>query len=98
MVGAGYVSSHHIRALRSLEHIEIVALADADRERAQAVAYGPRDHFDIIRSHALSALIRKVVDAMSAGVGKAEVWGTRKPICEWMYVEDAAQCFSCSAL
>jgi predicted dehydrogenase/nucleoside-diphosphate-sugar epimerase len=38
LVGAGYVSTHHIRALKSLEFVEIVAIADSDPERAQAVA------------------------------------------------------------
>jgi GDP-L-fucose synthase len=52
--------------------------------------YGPRDHFDIIRSHALGALIRKVADAKQAGSNEVEVWGTGNAIREWMYVEDAA--------
>ena len=53
--------------------------------------YGPLDHFDIVRSHALGALIRKVVDAKRLGIGQVEVWGTGKPIREWMHVEDAAR-------
>jgi GDP-L-fucose synthase len=52
--------------------------------------YGPRDHFDVVRSHALGALIRKVVDAKRAGINEVEVWGTGNAIREWMYVEDAA--------
>jgi len=53
--------------------------------------YGPGDHFDIVRSHALGALIRKVVDAKQAGLGEVEVWGTGNAIREWMYVADAAE-------
>jgi GDP-L-fucose synthase len=53
--------------------------------------YGPRDHFDIVRSHALGALIRKVLDAKRQGQPQVEVWGTGKPVREWMYVEDAAE-------
>lgn len=53
--------------------------------------YGPRDHFDIVRSHALGALIRKVLDAKRQGQRQVEVWGTGKPVREWMYVEDAAE-------
>lgn len=53
--------------------------------------YGPRDHFDIIRSHALGALIRKIVDAKFKDENKVEIWGTGTPIREWMYVEDAAE-------
>jgi GDP-L-fucose synthase len=53
--------------------------------------YGPRDHFDIVRSHALGALIRKVVDAKRDGASEVEIWGSGQPIREWMYVEDAAE-------
>ena len=53
--------------------------------------YGPRDHFDIIRSHALGALIRKVVDAKLKNQKTVEIWGTGSPIREWMYVENAAE-------
>lgn len=53
--------------------------------------YGPRDHFDIVRSHALGALIRKVLDAKRQGQRQVEVWGTGQPMREWMYVEDAAE-------
>jgi predicted dehydrogenase/nucleoside-diphosphate-sugar epimerase len=38
LVGAGYVSTYHARALRSLPFVEIVGLADLDQERAAALA------------------------------------------------------------
>lgn len=53
--------------------------------------YGPGDHFDPVKSHALGALIRKVVDAKSKNSQTVEIWGTGKPIREWGYVEDAAE-------
>lgn len=53
--------------------------------------FGPRDHFDIIRSHALGALVRKIVDAKINNEKIVELWGTGTPIREWMYVEDAAE-------
>ncbi|MDA2912725.1 NAD-dependent epimerase/dehydratase family protein [Acidobacteriia bacterium AH_259_A11_L15] len=53
--------------------------------------YGPRDHFDVVRSHALGALIRKVMDAKRTRLEEVEIWGTGRPIREWMYVEDAAE-------
>lgn len=53
--------------------------------------YGPRDHFDIVRSHALGALICKIVDAKLQGAAEVEIWGTGNPVREWMYVEDAAE-------
>lgn len=53
--------------------------------------YGPHDHFDSVRSHALGALIRKVIDAKQQGQRRVEVWGSGNPVREWMYVEDAAE-------
>jgi GDP-L-fucose synthase len=53
--------------------------------------YGPRDHFDIVRSHALGALIRKVVDAKRSGAQQVEIWGTGHPVREWMHARDAAE-------
>jgi len=48
-------------------------------------------HFEIIRSHALGALISKIVDAKLNDVKNVEIWGTGKPIREWIYVEDSAE-------
>jgi len=53
--------------------------------------YGPNDHFDPIRSHALGALIKKIVDAKLMNKNKVVIWGTGSPIREWGYVEDAAE-------
>jgi GDP-L-fucose synthase len=53
--------------------------------------YGPGDHFDEIRSHALSALIMKFVEAKRKNLPKVIVWGSGKPIREWLYVEDGAE-------
>jgi GDP-L-fucose synthase len=53
--------------------------------------YGPGDHFDEIRSHALSALIKKFIDAKRKNQPEVVVWGSGKPIREWLYVEDGAE-------
>ena len=53
--------------------------------------YGPYDHFDIERSHALGAIIKKVHDAKKDNINKVEIWGTGKPIREWLYVKDGAE-------
>ena len=53
--------------------------------------YGPGDHFDPVRSHALGALIRKIVDAKLDDNPTIEIWGTGTPIREWGYVADAAE-------
>jgi GDP-L-fucose synthase len=52
--------------------------------------YGPNDHFDEIKSHALGALITKIVNAKVNKLENIEVWGTGKPIREWLYVKDGA--------
>jgi len=53
--------------------------------------YGPRDHFDPVKSHALGALIKKIVDAKLKNERKVVIWGTGNPVREWCYVEDAAE-------
>ena len=53
--------------------------------------YGPNDHFEIERSHALGAIIKKVHDAKINNSKEVELWGTGKPIREWLYVDDGAK-------
>src|SRR6266567_4170695 len=38
LVGAGYVSTYHARALGSLPFVEIAGIADPDQSRAEALA------------------------------------------------------------
>jgi len=52
--------------------------------------YGPRDVFSIERSHVVSALIKKFIDAKRKKEPSVEVLGTGKAIREFLYVEDAA--------
>jgi len=53
--------------------------------------YGPRDTFHIRRAHVVSALIKKFVEAAQQNAPEVEVWGTGKPIREFLYVEDCAE-------
>ena len=53
--------------------------------------YGPHDNFDLKTSHVLPALMRKVVEAKTAGRGFIEVWGTGTPRRELLYSEDMAE-------
>lgn len=53
--------------------------------------YGPEDHFEEKRSHALGALIMKMVQARIEGSEKVTVWGTGLPVREWMFVDDGAE-------
>ena len=51
--------------------------------------YGPGDHFDPVRSHAVGSLVQKFVEAKESNIPTVTVLGTGKPIREWLYVEDA---------
>jgi GDP-L-fucose synthase len=53
--------------------------------------YGPGDHFEEERSHALGALIMKMVKAKRENRPFVEVWGTGKPVREWLHVNDGAE-------
>lgn len=53
--------------------------------------YGPEDHFEAERSHALGALVMKFSEAKRSGAPFVEVWGTGKPVREWLYVDDGAE-------
>ena len=52
--------------------------------------YGPFDHFEEKRSHALGALLKKIYEAKKNNTEYIQIWGSGKPIREWLYVEDAA--------
>ena len=53
--------------------------------------YGPRDNFDLQTSHVLPALINKVHCAKEKKESSIEVWGTGKPLREFLFVEDLAE-------
>lgn len=53
--------------------------------------YGPEDHFEEERSHALGALIMKFVKAKKENLPNVSVWGTGKPVREWLHVDDGAE-------
>ena len=53
--------------------------------------YGPEDHFEEERSHALGALIMKFVKAKRNNEASVNVWGSGKPVREWLHVDDGAQ-------
>jgi GDP-L-fucose synthase len=53
--------------------------------------YGPRDNFDLERSHVVPALIRKCLEAKRAQAPSVTCWGTGNPTREFLFVEDAAE-------
>jgi len=57
--------------------------------------FGPNDNFDLEKSHVLPALLRKFHEAKlkSSETGQrqtVEIWGTGKPLREFLYVKDLA--------
>ena len=53
--------------------------------------YGTGDHFDLQRSHVLSALVRRFVDAQDQGASSVTLWGTGTARREFIHVEDVAE-------
>ena len=52
--------------------------------------YGPNDNFDLKSSHVLPALINKIYCAKIKGDSSVEVWGSGKPLREFLFVDDLA--------
>ncbi len=53
-----------------------------------ATLYGPHDHFDPEKSHVVSALVKKFVDAIDNNETEVEVWGDGTQTRELIYVDD----------
>ena len=52
--------------------------------------YGPGDNYHLQNSHVLPALIRKAHEAKLRGDAEYVVWGSGKPMREFLYVDDLA--------
>ncbi|BCH25912.1 GDP-L-fucose synthase [Mesorhizobium sp. L-8-10] len=52
--------------------------------------YGPGDNFDLEKSHVIPALMRKAHEAKLAGNTSLTIWGSGKPMREFLHVDDAA--------
>ena len=53
--------------------------------------YGPHDNFDLRNSHVIPALIRKVHEARTKGSDEIVMWGSGRPVRDFIYVKDACQ-------
>lgn len=53
--------------------------------------YGEGDHLNSERTHAMSGIILRMLDAKENEDKEFVVWGTGKPIREWMFVHDASR-------
>ena len=52
--------------------------------------YGPNDNYDLNTSHVLPALLRKFHEAKVNNEDKVIMWGTGKPLREFLHVDDLA--------
>jgi GDP-L-fucose synthase len=53
--------------------------------------YGPGDNYDLNNSHVLPALMRKFHEAKQSKAPTVTVWGSGKPLREFLYVDDLAR-------
>ena len=53
--------------------------------------YGPNDNFDLRSSHVIPALIRKFHIAKTTCADQVVIWGSGKPLREFLYVDDLAE-------
>lgn len=53
--------------------------------------YGPGDHTDPERVHALNGILIRLINAQKRGDTQFEIWGTGTPTREWGYIEDVAR-------
>lgn len=52
--------------------------------------YGPNDNFHPDNSHVIPALMRRFDDAVSSGAQTVTIWGSGKPMREFLHVDDMA--------
>lgn len=52
--------------------------------------YGPGDNYNLVTSHVIPAMIRKIDAAKNDGLGQVVLWGTGNPRREFLYVDDMA--------
>ena len=52
--------------------------------------YGPNDNFDLMSSHVLPALLRKIHAGKQDRLDRIELWGTGSPRREFLHVDDLA--------
>jgi GDP-L-fucose synthase len=77
----------------------IYAFAESYRKQYQiksvnwliANAYGPGDYTDPNKVHAMNGIIIRLMKAQKNNDKTFEIWGTGKPIREWVYIEDVAK-------
>ena len=54
-------------------------------------AYGPFDHTDEEKTHAMNGIIIRLLKSIKKGDREFNIWGSGTPIREWVYMEDVAK-------
>lgn len=85
----GYGGARRLSVLASQAYREEFAVDVFDV--ALPNLYGPGDHLDPVRAHALGGLVSRILAAAANGLEEVSIWGSGRPIREWLYVEDAAR-------
>jgi len=53
--------------------------------------YGPGDSTDPNKVHALNGMIIRMLESVENGDSEFEIWGTGKPVREWVYIDDVCK-------
>jgi GDP-L-fucose synthase len=56
-----------------------------------ASVYGPGDNFNVLQSHVIPALIRKIDSAKKNGINEITLWGDGSALREFLFVSDLAK-------
>ena len=72
------------RALKSQYGHEVINLMPTN-------LYGPNDNFDENTSHVIPGLMRRMHDAKINNINTFEIWGTGKPLREFLFVDDLSR-------
>lgn len=53
--------------------------------------YGPGEHFNPEQSKALAGMLLKFYNAKKQNLSEVEIWGTGKPVRDWLFAKDAVE-------
>ena len=88
----GMVGSAIVRRLQAAGYTNVLTRTHAELDLTNQTTnlYGPNDNYDLNNSHVLPALIRKAHEAKLRGDTTYVVWGSGRPMREFLYVDDMA--------
>jgi GDP-L-fucose synthase len=75
---------HHVQAVRRQDGLSWISAMPTN-------LYGPGDNYDLQTGHVLAALVRRFSEAVTSGAHTVTLWGTGKPLREFLHVDDLAR-------